>query len=1264
MKIIHILFYICVGLTIFTSQSAFSETPRYALIASPETEKSGLIDLLTVRLSESDKLELVDRADIKRVMRELKLSSLSGEQGVSQRLQLGKILGADRLVVLQTTITEESSRLSLLIIDTETASTLFQGRIEKFNEVNDDILNTLNEIILDNIREYENGIWAIIAVPHFLVTSVNSDLEEYQKSFSRILSVTLTQQPGVAVVSLDEIEAIKRELDFSGKNLSRVVPLVIQGEFQAKQQSQMEKLSEKYRFDINVKIIGKNGVLEEVKKTSLSMAQIVETLGVEIPKQVLAKLEMTSGTALSLEEQEKTFSELAERFHNYGMYAQARTYRETVLLINPDNVVERLRWIRESRKVYNRFVTPDDKRIFEHLDYILRNRLVTMMQGASLIHMVYPDTIDWEMEGRNGDILRKYPLFYDRHLALLHFAPMIFKLPLDDKNSLDKEMDTYLRFFSYHDRMTENDQLSCVMMIFHAGMLRCSNKTHHDRLLDDLLQVLLISPECYCIPQLQISMPSIRFGNYPEQFERFTGDLRKSGREDLAFVADYYEYLAGFKNDEALRNQFPPSATTLQTLEKLIKAAKSPKIAAAQPGWSEMFFQRQLQIEQYYAEHPEMLQSAKTSIETKRSDHLYPLPFEVPVEKTVSINADFTVSPCSAWWSGFEDFPHFYPTQEEYTKHNIFNCDDSSVFFPVPFNSKIDIAWNNSRVFVCRFNDGKFQRHEVFQFKDIPWNNESLTMGKNVGITRVRGDGKLIWIATVNGITCVNVKGEHIAEFTEKNGLPEFSTVAEKATGKIRVGILETRENKWDETKSSYWYRIYENPRTKKITEKGYALNIYPIGPGDCLAFGRSGNNLKTWIARLSVNNAGKTNVKIILEASRSINYDDMTREEVQNDPANADVACRIPWISGMDDPLFPQRRQLLLGRVWEDGSMEQNNVPPLLLDLDTNEIMLVTDRYPELIGLGDFQCVRCVNGHLVGVSTKSLYSFDRNPEGQFVKTECSTRNDSTREYAQMAPWVFVEGATAYIPGTAWYALDCSKPEGQPAAKRLSEQLIPDNQYMKYYAQTANFGLCGIYLCRKDHNCCGHCGYLYQFDLKTPMQRDFPAYTTYLPESNDYTASHADAGKKLSALGAHIGGGEHSAIVVLDQHWKGNASDLMTIGELFRPRTLYIYDLTLSNDDVRAIDSLFRNGRTRYLYLINAGMTSDQLKLMDTSWIEGLWLYYDNNSGKKPTDQWISILYEPRKNSVKTDPFFGQFYFSDGMFSPKAEKSMEGKRRY
>ena len=83
-------FMLLLGLTCATRLlAAPAPLTRWAVVGTPEVAKSGVVDVLTAELSTDGGIELVERQDIRRVLREQELTALGDAQGGTARVRTG-----------------------------------------------------------------------------------------------------------------------------------------------------------------------------------------------------------------------------------------------------------------------------------------------------------------------------------------------------------------------------------------------------------------------------------------------------------------------------------------------------------------------------------------------------------------------------------------------------------------------------------------------------------------------------------------------------------------------------------------------------------------------------------------------------------------------------------------------------------------------------------------------------------------------------------------------------------------------------------------------------------------------------------------------------------------------------------------------------------------------------------------------------------------------------------------------------------------------
>jgi hypothetical protein len=117
-------------LLVLPSASAFGAEHtlrRWAVMATEKVVASGLQDLLTVNLSQNGSLQVVEREALEVVMRELQLSTLIRADRVEQRLQLGRTLNANALMVLSFERKKGRQLLRVVVCDANLGVRLWEG---------------------------------------------------------------------------------------------------------------------------------------------------------------------------------------------------------------------------------------------------------------------------------------------------------------------------------------------------------------------------------------------------------------------------------------------------------------------------------------------------------------------------------------------------------------------------------------------------------------------------------------------------------------------------------------------------------------------------------------------------------------------------------------------------------------------------------------------------------------------------------------------------------------------------------------------------------------------------------------------------------------------------------------------------------------------------------------------------------------------------------------------------------------------------------
>ena len=235
----------------------------FAVISSPELRKSGMSDLVTAELGRIAGVRLVERDQLDAVT-ELSNASLLGSAAAGRRLQLGRRVRADALVVL----TEEPKpaaaadvaigptrshlparpaspglpssaappTVQLVICDCACGARLRSVRLP----CPPDRLASAAEAVASTVRDvreqYRDGVKWVVGTSPFVSRNLTHDYDANQQIFATLLDNALGSVPGVAVLEVEEAQTVGREGASAGPVetgvAGRLVPIFVEGEFE------------------------------------------------------------------------------------------------------------------------------------------------------------------------------------------------------------------------------------------------------------------------------------------------------------------------------------------------------------------------------------------------------------------------------------------------------------------------------------------------------------------------------------------------------------------------------------------------------------------------------------------------------------------------------------------------------------------------------------------------------------------------------------------------------------------------------------------------------------------------------------------------------------------------------------------------------------------------------------------------------------------------------------------------------------------------
>ncbi|MGV3483862.1 MAG: hypothetical protein ACO1RT_05550 [Planctomycetaceae bacterium] len=385
--------------------------------------ESGLPDLLTVKLSQDQSIHFVERERLQEATRELQLDSLLKADHIQQRLQLGKTLGAESLLVLSAQRREGRQVLRVVVCDSTHGVRLWDGRF--LNDKNIEHLADQCVAVVAEVRQrFAGGIRRIFAVPAFLSTDFEQRFNYLQSRHRDALANALTTRAGVAVVEIEEARAILRELgDTLSTGLERPIASIVEGTYR------VTPPDDNRQRHVELQIEWSHGEQRQLIKQSLPLGKARQWLTTSLAQRLFDEGE-SGDDPLSAEAQKAILARHAQRFAELGDWEHSISLREAALVYEPSDALQRGLLICEYQ--YNvaaivdanwhpaRFTknlqadsraaalqqAADDYEVgLTHLEYLVRNQLIARADAIGLF-----STHCWYRVGNVGEAMWSDPV--------------------------------------------------------------------------------------------------------------------------------------------------------------------------------------------------------------------------------------------------------------------------------------------------------------------------------------------------------------------------------------------------------------------------------------------------------------------------------------------------------------------------------------------------------------------------------------------------------------------------------------------------------------------------------------------------------------------------------------------------------------------------------------------------------------------------------------------------------------------------------------
>lgn len=314
---------------------------RWAVLATPEIQATGLADHVTAALAKAG-LVLLERSDLEAALAEVKRGHFLEASDAKERLRLGQMLRADAFVVLALEKRQDKEFLRSVICDAGTGARLHWDVVSWKPTAVAEASNRIAGVIQQTRARLGNGNFRLIAVTPFLSRELSRRHNQWQVGLQRLLEQALLQCPGVAVLEIEEADAIRRELAVDGTTAvkDRALPLVVAGEFAIVEADRTVATNqEPVTLRIAIRTTGSTDAAPPVVDEEVAVSKLSVWFTSTVAPAILGR---AAGPGLSAEEQAARLESRAAELSSFGEWILAASLREAVLLIEPDKADIRL----------------------------------------------------------------------------------------------------------------------------------------------------------------------------------------------------------------------------------------------------------------------------------------------------------------------------------------------------------------------------------------------------------------------------------------------------------------------------------------------------------------------------------------------------------------------------------------------------------------------------------------------------------------------------------------------------------------------------------------------------------------------------------------------------------------------------------------------------------------------------------------------------------------------------------------------------------
>lgn len=1283
------ILFLSVILSFFTFTSFAGEPVRWAVITAPGFDHKEFGDLVLAKLSEKTDIELLERDEVQKVLKEIEITAVFGEKSIEKRQQLGVLLKADRLIVL-------SERDKIFILDTKYGLSLFSTRLEIDPEKPDQTCDAVVLFVESVNKRYQNGVKSILAVSYFVSKSFERSYDYLQSELPELLSSSLLHEEGLAVVAIEEVDAILREYALSGEGSAKERPVTLKlgGEITATMKSGEEKAESPQLFSLKLELRDGEKVLETIEKQGLELKELGPFVTTDVKKKVLSRLSSSeSSVSLDASAQKVQFLKDAVSLDSIGAYDLSLKMRKAAFLLDPDDLDNTVNIILGPCKTVNQYhlsYSPlkDRYEALPYLEQSLKSKNLKLMHGLQLIATIIHSTRNYELYDSHGRLIPQRdfgpdPLnFYNDIAFFYRLFPLLMELPTTSlKEGPSHTRTDWVGIAGLGHDYGPAEQYRAVSdyidNIFYDAEFSLSGHRMIRGTIDKVLKPYLNKESMKAVFEMRSALPKesvlwspgflfnlpahspkkgLGFPGGPQDQERLMQAIprdiweyhcnlwRSSKDEDCILLADMYElYWLGFNdgvndNGDWKKIGIPKIRKIFEEhwkeTEPGVFVPKDKKFAKILVYLRSLEIFKELALARLghnlrpgtYIVYELNVSSISLSFDSfgKTAKDCNPIPLEYLRQTNCITKKDLgTYSHLKNDHLHFRTILDWEVSLNKYILdknkgrlfHGLPGKIEGAILEPIAdtggvicrrkmaLNSEIDLNYRD-------YNAG-WRLEKLDESTDILWTDitiyrlsrdengkivfdhlESLRdrniASKYSTYRNVQTDGKYIFSVTGPeresipeenaSVRIMDREGRVLCSFDQYDGMPEVPGSSYDENAKVLASMPHFEDGS-PEDWVDFRYRSFEPGDNYDWFEdervKG-GVSIHPFAPGTGLFIGKKKGSLpQTWIGKFRYDeSSGQKSFKLLFGTTRSITPEDLNDLDSKD---RMDMNFSFPWSCRFSDSKHPERNQVIIGRRF--GHITQPIfATPLLVDFDTEEVMLLTDRYPDLEGLKAAVSIQCVNDVFVlrrGYKTIEIYH--RNEDARYIRKEITCEFAERHVNQRMDYYLFPLGNFVYAPGPGWYRIDTENPL-EPICEHLinEESIMPFNE-LYHFAPSALFGIWALTKTDAPK----------LFD-PSPIDRLTNPFEGLVPE--DKLEKHDIAVKRLRELGVNIGHGNYVGRVFhqngkmcegsfaifcngspASYKWQGTPDDLELLKDVYDLRSVGFIGVELRPEDVKMI---------------------------------------------------------------------------------------------